>query len=594
MSKRYRLGQLSMRYRVMVVFFILIVGPFLLVGYLALSKSEKTIRSTNLDAIVLTGKNLDYYFRYVQKEQDKLMASGDMQQLMTEANRLPADDLTFTDKLLAYTDGVNYDNQLFKIRILPLDPSILPTYVKSIYGQTNLKQQEWYTRIVAQGRSYWKVFEPADLPGVILEPTLSRVERLHSLKTFGPLGIVVMDIRPSVLADFIYPVKQFQHQLILLMDGDNQLVYATNGHYGDSVLEPELRRILGGSAVSGKIVYNGERSIVNITSLLEHGLKLVSITPVRDLDNSVSVLNRLNYTLLLFYFFVAISLAAYISVTYTNPISALTRQMKAAARNGFNEGAITESRFASRRDEIGWLYRGMYNMTREINTLLMETKASEKRKKELEFEVLNYQINPHFLYNTLDTIRWKAEAYQAGEIGEMASSLAALFRLTLNRGKEITTVRRELELLKAYLNIEKNRQEVPIPVMFMVEEELQDLPLMRLILQPLVENAIRHGIADKGEEGMILVQGSLEGERIVFRITDNGPGIPEAIRRTLLDPKAAASIEREGGLGLINVHDRLRHYFGDPFGLEVLSELNRGTTVVLLHPVLPAGGMVDE
>ncbi|MCC3371957.1 sensor histidine kinase [Cohnella sp. REN36] len=587
MNERLRWNRLSMRYRVLFVFFILIVVPFLLVGYIALSKSEKTIRSTNLDAVVLTGKNLNYYFRYVEKEQDKLMASDDMQRLMSKGKRLRSDEIVFTDELLSFVDDINYSNALFKIRVLPLDPYAMPTYMRSVYGMSDVGAQPWYREIVTSGRSYWKVFEPAELPGVILEPTLGSVKRLHSLKTYEPLGVVVMDIRPSVLADFIYPVKQFPNQLLLLLTKDNRLVYSTKGKYDDTVLEAGLIRALGRADASTTLTYGGRKSLVSVTTLKDDELKLVSITPVKDLDNPVSVLSRLNYTFLLFYFLLSISLAAYITVTYTNPISSLVREMRAAVRHRFGEAAVVESRFAGRRDEIGWLYRGMYNMIREIQRLLRETKASEKRKKQLEFEVLNYQINPHFLYNTLDTIRWKAEARDAGDIGELASSLASLFRLTLNRGRALTTVRRELELLRSYLRIETARRDGPIPVMFRVEDELLDLPLMRLVLQPLVENAIRHGIADKGDEGMIVIQGSLEEGKIALCVSDNGPGIPEDIRIRLLDPDAAFRQEREGGLGLLNVHERLQHYFGAPYGLEVVSRPGKGTTVVLLHPILP-------
>lgn len=585
MSERLRLSGLSMRYRVLFIFFIVTILPFLLVGYIAWSKAEKTIRSTNLDAVVLTGKNLNYYFQYVQHEQDKLMASDEMQALMSRLGRPGLDDIAFANELLSYVDSVNYANRLFELRVLPLDPAAAPTYMRSVYGQLNVANQPWFADIVAGGRSNWKLFEPSEMPGAIPEQTFSSVKRLHSLKTYEALGVVVMDIRPAILADFIDPFKQFPNQTLMLVGKDGRIVYTTAGDYAEK-LEPELVLAISRSAASDTVKHGGRNSLVNVAPLLGDELKLVSVTPLADLGNPVAVLNRLNYTFLLFYFLLSITLAGYITVKYSNPVTALTRQMKGVVRSGFDESAIVESRFAGRRDEIGWLYRGMYNMIREIKSLLAETKAFEKRKKQLEFEVLNYQINPHFLYNTLDTIRWKAEAGETKEVGEMASSLATLFRLTLNRGREMTTVRREMELLRSYLNIEKARQGGPVYVTFSVEEELMDLPLMRLILQPLLENAIRHGVADKGEDGMILVQGAREDGKIVFRITDNGPGMPDDVRRSLLEAGASAPAGRDGGLGLRNVHERLRLYFGEPYGLEVDSEQGRGTTVVLLHPVL--------
>jgi two-component system sensor histidine kinase YesM len=578
--------QLSMRYRFMFVFFILIVLPFALVGYIALSKSEETIQITNRASIVQTGKNLDYFFRYVLNEQDKLMASDEMQALFS-APQKNMDEITYADKLLSYADTVNYSNKLFKIRLLPLEPAKNPTYMRSAYGRANIENEAWFTDIVEQGRSFWKVFSPADHPSLFVQPTFSSVKRLHSLKSFNPIGVVIMDIRPSVLADFIYPVKQFQNQKIMLLSKDNHVIYSTDEKYGNQELDQGLKKALLDPLVSKTIQYNGKESLVNTAVLFDSELKLASITPTKDLNNPVSILNKLTLSFLIFYFLLAIFLVGYLTVKYTGPISALVRHMKLIARNNFNETSIADSKFATRRDEVGWLYRGMHNMISEIHKLLKETKNSEKRKKQLEFKVLAYQINPHFLYNTLDTIRWKAEAHHIDEISEIVTSLSTLFRLSLNRGKEFTQVDRELELLKSYIQIERARHSSPIRVTFMIEEEILALPIMRLILQPLVENAIRHGIADKGDAGIIIIQGTKNEDSICFKITDNGPGIADDVKQTLFDPLSEMKRESEGGVGLINVHERLRLYFGEPYGLEVESELNRGTTIVLLHPILP-------
>ncbi|RXZ82879.1 sensor histidine kinase [Paenibacillaceae bacterium] len=580
-------SRMSMRYRLMFVFFILIVVPFVFVGYIALSKSEKTIRSSNLDSVVQTGKNLDNFLRYVLNEQDKIMASDEMQELLSVEPGDHVSEIEYAKKLSAYTDTLNYSNKLFKIRPFPLSPSEHPTYVKANFGSIDLERAEWFADIIENGSSFWKVFRSGDDPGLYVEPTLGSVKRLHSLKSFQPLGVVLMEIRPSILAEFIDPVKQFRNQKLMLINKNSQVIYSTDRKYGDEETEETLQRELPPPLVSKTMKYEGTDSLVNVSELLGNELRLVSIVPTKELNKPIAVLNKLTIIFLAFYFLLSLMLVGYITVKYTAPISALVRQMKVLARNQFNDGAIADSKWVKRSDEVGWLYRGMYHMIGEIHKLLKETKESEKRKKQLEFQVLTYQINPHFLYNTLDTIRWKAEAHNVSEIGEIVSSLGSLFRLSLNGGKELMTVRRELELLKSYIHIEKVRQSSLVRIMFRIDEEIMDLPLMRLILQPLVENAIRHGIAGKGDAGIIIIQGALEEEGISFRITDNGPGIPDDILSTLLDPAAQTRSDREGGLGLVNVHERLRHYFGEPYGLEVQSEKNRGTTVVLLHPRLP-------
>ena len=577
---------LSMRYRFMRVFFALIVIPFALVGYLAWSKSEKTIRGSHLDSVVQTAKNLDNFFQYVVNEQDKIMASDELQALFDPARNDPADEIAYSNKLIAYADSLNYSNKLFRIRLFPLHPSEHPTYMRSAYGSLDLEQAPWFADISANGRPFWKRFDSADHPNLFVQPTLGNAKRLHSLKTYAPLGVVVMEIRPSILEEFIHPMRQFRNQELLLVDKNGFPVYSSNGRY--QAVEPGLLAELKPSLASATIDHDGRKSLLSFSAVMGDELRLISIVPNKDLNNPIAVLNKVTVALLGFYFLLSLFLAGYLTVTYTGPISQLVRRMKAMARSDFKEDTLADTRYADRSDEVGLLYRGMSAMVGEIHRLLKETKDSEKRKKQLEFQVLAYQINPHFLYNTLDTIRWKAEAHNVGEIGDIVSSLGSLFRLSLNGGRELTSVERELELLKAYVDIEKSRRSRPIRVTYMIEEEIRGLPLMRLVLQPLVENAIRHGISGKGETGMIIVQGGLEEEKLVFRVTDNGPGIPEEIAGELLSPTSEhPRKEREGGLGLINVHERLKHYFGDPYGLEIESEAGKGATIVLKHPVLP-------
>ncbi|MDQ6421464.1 sensor histidine kinase [Paenibacillus sp. LHD-117] len=583
MNERIRYP-LPMRYRFMLVLFALIVIPFALVGYLAWSKSEKTIRGSHLDSVAQNAKNLDNFFRYVMNEQDKIMASEELQALFDPTQNDPSDEISYSNKLIAYTDALNYSNKLFRIRLFPLRPSEHPTYMRSAYGSLDLEQAPWFANIATKGRPFWKRYDSADHPNLFIQPTLGYAKRLHSLKTFSPLGVVVMEIRPSILEEFILPMRQFRNQELLLVDMNGYPAYSSNGRY--NAVEPSLLNALKPSLASATIKRAGRKSLLSFSAVLGNEMRLVSIVPNKDLNNPIAVLNKVTAALLGFYFLLSLFLAGYLTMTYTNPISQLVRRMKAMARSDFKEDTLADTRYAGRSDEVGLLYRGMSAMVGEIHRLLKETKESEKRKKQLEFQVLAYQINPHFLYNTLDTIRWKAEAHHVGEISEIVSSLGSLFRLSLNGGRELTNVERELELLKAYVDIEKTRRSRPIRVTYMIEEEIRMLPLMRLVLQPLVENAIRHGISGKGEAGMIIVQGGLEEDKLIFRITDNGPGIPEEIARELLIPAAPSRKEREGGLGLINVHERLMHYFGEPYGLEIESEAGKGATVVLKHPVL--------
>ncbi|HZG74505.1 MAG TPA: sensor histidine kinase, partial [Paenibacillus sp.] len=240
-----------------------------------------------------------------------------------------------------------------------------------------------------------------------------------------------------------------------------------------------------------------------------------------------------------------------------------------------------------RRDEIGWLYHGFDNLVQRIDQLVQNAEKEAKDKKELEFQVLTHQINPHFLYNTLEAIRWKAESRKADDISEMVRSLGNLLRLSLNDGREMSTVEREIEHVKAYVGIQTARQDTSIRVVYLVDEDVMRLPCLRLLFQPLVENAIKHGTrhAGEGEAVKIVITGRREGSLLHFEIIDNGPGIPEELRPTLLAADAAIPNQRKG-VGLRNVHERLTIYFGERYGLRIAGGDKGGTVIELTHPVL--------
>jgi sensor histidine kinase YesM len=229
-------------------------------------------------------------------------------------------------------------------------------------------------------------------------------------------------------------------------------------------------------------------------------------------------------------------------------------------------------------------------MTKKIEGLIEQTSRSERNKKELEFQVLSHQINPHFLYNTLESIRWKAENHGRTDIGEMVSALGNLLRLSLNQGKDITTVGREVEQVKAYVQIEQARMGMPLRVLYFFDDEVLALPFMRLLLQPLVENAIQHSIRDNFEKGKVILSGYVEDGDIVIDITDNGKGIPQTVLTQLDSERESGKGARRQGVGLRNVNERLKLYFGNHYKLLIETGEGMGTKITIRHPILDPVG----
>jgi two-component system sensor histidine kinase YesM len=239
-------------------------------------------------------------------------------------------------------------------------------------------------------------------------------------------------------------------------------------------------------------------------------------------------------------------------------------------------------------DEITALGLSFNLMVGKIRELLDAKFEEHENLKKAELRALQAQINPHFLYNTLDTIIWMAEARRMDQVVELVRVLSRFFRITLSKGKDWITLREEIDHVESYLAIQKMRYRDILDYQIDMPESLHDAQMLKLTLQPLVENALYHGIKNKRSGGAITVRGrQLAGGLLQIRVEDNGIGMTQerlAQVRTQLD-SADDAVVAEGGYGITNVNQRIKLYYGDEYGLALESEHLRGTSVSLIVPL---------
>jgi len=233
----------------------------------------------------------------------------------------------------------------------------------------------------------------------------------------------------------------------------------------------------------------------------------------------------------------------------------------------------------SGNDEITQLGMSFNKMLMRLQELISEVYTAQINKKEAELKAFQAQINPHFLYNTLDTIYWMSRMEKAYETSELVQALSKLFRLSLNSGREITTVRDEVEHLRHYVVIQQKRYEDMIDFQISVEEETLDVHTVKLVLQPFVENAIVHGIEKKGDSGTIRVEIKRESDDLVFYIYDSGDGVNLEDIGRLLEQYG----ENNKGFAVKNINDRIQLYFGTQYGIEFMNRPD-GTVVKVVQP----------
>ena len=220
----------------------------------------------------------------------------------------------------------------------------------------------------------------------------------------------------------------------------------------------------------------------------------------------------------------------------------------------------------------------------------VETDIEELRILDRNFDLLQAQINPHFLYNTLDSIVILAESQREQDVVSMVTNLSTFFRNSLSGGRDIISLRAELVQATSYLEIQQVRYSDILDYSISVPEEMQDCMVPKLILQPLIENALYHGIKNRRGRGLIRITGEMDGEHILIRVSDNGAGMSE---ETLREMQKGVYHDHHSGLGLKNVHERIRLYCGEPFGLSFESTPGVGTVVSVRLPG-PGEGFQDE
>ncbi len=293
-------------------------------------------------------------------------------------------------------------------------------------------------------------------------------------------------------------------------------------------------------------------------------------------QNSTYVALLVVITVLVLFFGLGLTLV--LNRLFNRPISKLQERLKAIAESDFSHDASIEW-----GDELGDIGRGINDLARQIDSLLERRVADEKNKQELEYRMLQSQINPHFLYNTLNSIKWMATLQHATGIAEMTTSLSRLLKNVSKAENPVISLAEELDLLNDYFTIQKYRYGGTLQMVNTIDGRYGSIGIPRFTLQPLVENAIFHGLEPKGSTGAVTLSLIEEGEdTITIIVEDDGVGIEEHTLQALLATSSTGGMFRE--IGIHNVAKRIEYAFGPPWGLDIESKVGSYTRVIIRIP----------
>lgn len=391
-----------------------------------------------------------------------------------------------------------------------------------------------------------------------------------------PIGVILIDIDSTVFEQIIEDTIIGKTGFVFLQDEKGDIVYTKRNDIVYHIRPEIIKNGKNGETIQIKenkfkvMWFNSDMTkwrVVGVFSLKE------ALEPVARIQMSILIVTLVVVMLS----FIA---SFYQSKTITKPIAKLKNLMEHV------EDGELDLRFTSMYDdEVGQLGKSFNNMLDSMKALIDLVYQEQMKKREAELEIFRAQIKPHFLYNTLDTIHWLIKENKNEDAIKVIKALTRLFRISLSKGKEYIRIDEELKHVESYLTIQQVRYEDKLDFAIHCNEKIKNLRITKLILQPIVENAIYHGIKQLEEKGMIHINIRIEDEIIIATVHDNGIGISEeeVIR---INKVLTHEIPRENEYGLVNVNEKLRLSFGNHYGVTIDSVLNKGTTVTLRHPII--------
>lgn len=451
-------------------------------------------------------------------------------------------------------------------------------------------EQTWFTAAVqAQGGS---VISSSHVQNVVKDRyrwviSLSRL--IFKTGTNNPIGVLLVDLNYDIINKICSSIQLGKRGYVFIIDKNGEIVYHPQQQliYGNLKKE-NIQQILQSSQDYFAADHVEVDKFYSIETMQSIGWKVVGVNYRDELVENREKIRQTYAFWGLAFFSISILLSLFIAQRISKPIRQLRNSMRQVEQGNFTVRSDIQS-----SNEIGELGRDFNIMVSEIEKLLRRVTEQQELKRKSELKALQMQINPHFLYNTLDSIIWMAEGGKQQEVISMSSSLARLFRLSISKGKEIIDIGSEVEHVRNYLTIQKIRYKDKLDYRIEVPDEIKSYKTVKIILQPLVENAIYHGIKNKEGPGLVIIGGCKHEKGIELFVQDDGVGMNEEALRSLRERLSGTKNVPEedsnllhSGLGVHNVDERIKLYFGATYGLMYESIEDRGTTVKIELPAV--------
>lgn len=600
--KLFYLYDMKMEYKLLLSHLTLSVLAILLLTTLLYTNSAGILERKLLNSAEATSEKIILSLENIIQKYDNMTYSFSMMETVTDIYSHPGPDYDYSS---IRKDRTDFENAMFScipvqirnsvpdcdIRVYFQDSFPYFNNASRYFTYSSIEEEDWFKRVYStyrKNRSSFFILSSQELSGEKSEDTpYMSIARVMPDKNYypSPLAILRLDFPESYLNEAINP-NNFNNALTFLVsDETNRLVSLSSASTESLYRELTLSRPVPDSDTLDswhRYRLDGTDYFVIRQTLPSYPLTLITMLPSKSLLSEY-YLHR-NFTFLIggILLVLCLFLSTVLAKTMSGRIIRLTSRMKQVKKG---ELISLPSSIIQGKDEIGELTSTYNYMIHAMEDLIEKEYLLGQETKNAELKILQAQINPHFLYNTLDMIQWFAEEGMLSQIEESVSSLATFYRLSLSNGKEFISLREEMEHVRSYIRLQRLR----FPDTFLYEEELDegllDYLLPKTTLQPLVENAITHGLQEsKRIPGHLLIKiEKEEGKNIRIRILDDGAGMKKPPRTT---PNGGTSRENSGhGFGIPNVSSRLTLLYGPGYGVVFEQNIPEGTIAIVRIPI---------
>lgn len=586
-DRRTLLGRFkSIQSAMMVSFSVLVIIAVLIFLMIAMTFTNNTIfeNSVNYMSQIIRQVNydIDSYIDYMENISRVIANSSDVPRYLFDEKQTEEEREEERQRILTQFDTIKESrNDIYNIAAVGDNgTAIVNDGSEGLNEFIDIRQQEWYQAAlnsengIAVSSSHVQNVIRSSYKWVI---TLSRA--LTNNQTGKREGVFFVDLNYSAISDLCNNNSIGNKGYIFILDEKGRMIYHPKQQliYG-GLMEEKIEDIMaaeGSSLITGD---GEERKLYTFSKSEKTGWIVVGAAYVTDLTKNNRPAQMLYLLAASAILLGVILISSIISREITKPIRRLKDSMSMVERGKFEKANVV----ITASNEIGTLSKSFNAMTERIQALMEQNVYEQKQKRKSEMKALQAQINPHFLYNTLDSIIWMSEAGHNEEVVLMTSALAKLLRQSISNDREQIRLAEEIEYVRSYLTIQKMRYKDKLEYSIDVDERIMNVQIIKFALQPLVENAIYHGLKYKQTKGNLDIRGYRKGNRICLTVADDGAGMSEEELSRIFEPKEKK--EKSNGVGVPNVQKRIQLYYGAEYGISYISRKGEGTVATITIP----------